>query len=179
MKLRGSFCKTVKAPKTAFDKRSFRWKKSGKAWVLVGCPKGKWSPKSATCKTGSMRAHEVSGARERIVQRGQAREEVSRRGPLSAMMAEQRKREKARAVADKACKRYGVFVWTGENRYPIENVIGGKLYKSEKLASKSAAAQENGGHGRAVRSVDVCTNDEKKAIFEKLIYGEPLGRSRR
>lgn len=58
MKIRGTFCKTVKAPKTAFDKRSFRWKKSGKAFVLVGCRKGDWSPKSATCKTGT-RAHEV------------------------------------------------------------------------------------------------------------------------
>jgi len=58
VKIRGSFCRSVKAPKTAFDKRSFRWKKSGRGFVLVGCPKGKWSPKSATCKTGT-RAHEV------------------------------------------------------------------------------------------------------------------------
>lgn len=58
MKIRGVFCKSVKAPKTAFDKRSFRWKKSGKAFVLVGCPKGKWSAKSAKCTTG-LRAHEV------------------------------------------------------------------------------------------------------------------------
>jgi hypothetical protein len=53
MRIKGSFCKQVKAPKTAFDRRSFRWKKSGKAFVLVGCRKGDWSPKSKTCKTGT------------------------------------------------------------------------------------------------------------------------------
>lgn len=58
MKIRGLFCKSVKSPKTAFDRRSFRWKKSGKAFVLVGCRKGDWSAKSKTCKTGT-RAHEV------------------------------------------------------------------------------------------------------------------------
>lgn len=58
MKIRGSFCKVVKAPKTKFDKRSFRWRKSGKAWVLVGCMKGDWNAKKSKCVTGT-KAHEV------------------------------------------------------------------------------------------------------------------------
>jgi len=58
VKIRGSFCATVKAPKTKFDRRSFRWKKSGKAFVLVGCPKGKWKPRTETCATGT-RAYEI------------------------------------------------------------------------------------------------------------------------
>ena len=58
MRIKGSFCKTTKAPKSKFDRRSFRWKKSGKAYVLVGCKKGHWNAKSARCKTGT-RAHEV------------------------------------------------------------------------------------------------------------------------
>lgn len=57
-KIRGTFCKTVTAPKKRFDRRSFRWKKSGKAFVLVGCLKGDWNAKSKTCKTGT-RAHEI------------------------------------------------------------------------------------------------------------------------
>ena len=58
MKIRGSFCKRVVAPKTKFDKRSFRWKKSGKAFILVGCPKGKWQPTKSKCATGT-RAYEI------------------------------------------------------------------------------------------------------------------------
>jgi hypothetical protein len=57
-KIRGSFCKTIKAPKSVFDRRSFRWKKSGKAFVLVGCKKGDWNAKAAKCATGT-RAREV------------------------------------------------------------------------------------------------------------------------
>lgn len=52
----GRFCKRVLLPKSAFDKRSFRWKKSGQAWVLVGCPKGTW--KNDRCAVGT-RAHVV------------------------------------------------------------------------------------------------------------------------
>jgi hypothetical protein len=44
-KIKGTFCERTTAPKSAFDKRSFRYKKSGKAWVLIGCPKGSWQPK--------------------------------------------------------------------------------------------------------------------------------------
>jgi hypothetical protein len=92
---------------------------------------------------------------------------------IAPWMVDQRKRDKARAVADKACTRYGVFVWEGNGRYPADKVIGGKLYKSDKLAAKSPAANEQGGRDRVIRTVDVCTSDQKKAIFEKLVYGEP------
>lgn len=55
-KIVGRFCKRIVAPKRAFDRRSFRWKKSGRAWVLVGCPKGKW--KRDRCTVG-LKAHEL------------------------------------------------------------------------------------------------------------------------
>lgn len=55
-KIKGRFCKRVLAPKTAFDRRSFRWKKSGLAWVLVGCRRGHW--RRGRCVKG-LRAHEV------------------------------------------------------------------------------------------------------------------------
>jgi hypothetical protein len=63
-KMVGKFCERTMAPKSDFDKQSFRWKKSGKAWVLVGCPKGKWAPKKAWthCRTVKGRrrcSHEV------------------------------------------------------------------------------------------------------------------------
>lgn len=57
-KMKGTFCEERLAPKTQFDKRSFRYKKSGKAWVLVACPKGKWNTKAARCRVG-MRAHKL------------------------------------------------------------------------------------------------------------------------
>lgn len=50
--IRGTFCESIQTPKRAFDPRSFRWKRSGKAWVLVGCPKGKWASRKKTCKVG-------------------------------------------------------------------------------------------------------------------------------
>lgn len=45
-------------PKSYFDQRSFRWIKSGKARILIGCPKGKWSPKKQRCRVGT-RAYEI------------------------------------------------------------------------------------------------------------------------
>ena len=39
-KITGRFCERIELPKSAFDHRSFRWKKSGRAWVLVGCRRG-------------------------------------------------------------------------------------------------------------------------------------------
>lgn len=57
-KIKGSFCEEKLASKTQFDKRSFRYKKSGKAWVIVACPKGKWSAKTKHCKVG-MRGHKL------------------------------------------------------------------------------------------------------------------------
>lgn len=55
-KIRGRFCKRKVAPKSAFDRRSFRWKKSGRAWVLVGCRRGHF--RHGRCDNG-LRAHEV------------------------------------------------------------------------------------------------------------------------
>jgi hypothetical protein len=57
-KIKGAFCEEKVTVKTAFDKRSFRYKKSGKAWVLIGCPKGQWAAKAKRCKIGT-RAHKV------------------------------------------------------------------------------------------------------------------------
>jgi hypothetical protein len=57
-KIKGAFCEEKLAVKTDFDKRSFRYKKSGKAWVLIGCPKGKWNARTSHCKVGT-RAHKV------------------------------------------------------------------------------------------------------------------------
>jgi hypothetical protein len=57
--LRGAFfsaeayCERKVAPKSKFDARSFRWKKSGKGRVLVGCPKGKWNAKTERCRVGT------------------------------------------------------------------------------------------------------------------------------
>lgn len=47
-----SFCERTVNPKSIFDARSFRWIRSGKARVLVGCPKGKWAVRKARCKVG-------------------------------------------------------------------------------------------------------------------------------
>jgi hypothetical protein len=60
-KMKGSFCEKQKSPRSAFDGRSFRWKHSGKSWVLVGCPKGRWDARKARCKVGT-RAHKILAA---------------------------------------------------------------------------------------------------------------------
>jgi hypothetical protein len=52
-KIVGSFCKRTAHPKSSFDERSFRWKQSGRAWLLVGCPKGKWQPRNERCSVGT------------------------------------------------------------------------------------------------------------------------------
>jgi hypothetical protein len=70
-KITGTFCERTENPKSKFDGRSFRWKKSGRSWVLVGCPKGKWNAKKARCKVGT-RAH-------KILARASARCRVGRR----------------------------------------------------------------------------------------------------
>ena len=53
-KIKGTFCEEKKSPTKAFDPRSFRWKSSGKgkAWLLVGCPKGAWQPRKKSCAVG-------------------------------------------------------------------------------------------------------------------------------
>ncbi len=57
-KIRGTFCREVVAPKRGFDPRSFRWIKRGANWVLIGCPRGKWTARTERCRVGT-RAHEV------------------------------------------------------------------------------------------------------------------------
>jgi len=57
-KMKGSFCERSVEPKGAFDKRSFRYKKSGSAWLLLGCPKGYWQPRNQQCAVGT-RAHKL------------------------------------------------------------------------------------------------------------------------
>ncbi len=57
-KITGRFCERQVNPKSSFDKRSFRYKKSGKSWVLIGCPRGEWQPRNQRCKVGT-RAYKV------------------------------------------------------------------------------------------------------------------------
>lgn len=49
-------CEKKLAPKSKFDRRSFRWKTSGKARVLVACPKGHW--RRGRCTVG-LRAYKL------------------------------------------------------------------------------------------------------------------------
>lgn len=51
--MHGTFCEKKLAAKKRFDRRSFRWKKSGKAWLLIGCPKGSWKAKKQVCAVGT------------------------------------------------------------------------------------------------------------------------------
>lgn len=44
-------------PKEMFEPRSFRWVKSGRGRLLVGCPKGKWAPRT----TKRIRGRSVTG----------------------------------------------------------------------------------------------------------------------
>jgi len=55
-KIQGTFCERVVTPKRAFAPRSFRWKRSGKAWVMIGCPLGKW--RNGSCSAGT-KAHVI------------------------------------------------------------------------------------------------------------------------
>ena len=57
-KMRGAFCEEKLAAKSKFAKGSFRYKKSGKAWLIIGCPKGKWNAKAKRCKVGT-RGHKL------------------------------------------------------------------------------------------------------------------------
>ena len=58
LKIRGRFRACSPSPKPRLDRRSLRWKRSGKAWVLVGCPQGEWQPRAKRCSVGT-RAAEV------------------------------------------------------------------------------------------------------------------------
>lgn len=55
-KIKGAFCEREMLPKSVFDRRSLRWKKSGKSWVMTGCRKGKF--RGGRCSNG-LRAHVI------------------------------------------------------------------------------------------------------------------------
>lgn len=57
-KIKGIFCSKIKARKSAFDPRSFRWIQRGRTWLLIGCPKGQWASRKKRCKVGT-RAYEI------------------------------------------------------------------------------------------------------------------------
>lgn len=56
--VQGTFCERQIVAKSRFAKESFRYKKSGAAWVLIGCPKRRWDARVARCRVG-MRAYKV------------------------------------------------------------------------------------------------------------------------
>lgn len=51
--IQGTFCERVENPKSKFDSRGFRWMTSGRARILIGCPKGKWQPRKKHCTVGT------------------------------------------------------------------------------------------------------------------------------
>ncbi len=73
-KIRGRFCERVVLAKGRFDRRSFRWKKTGNAWLLVGCRKGSY--RSGVCQTGMAthvilaRSNKVCRVGERAIRKG-------------------------------------------------------------------------------------------------------------
>jgi hypothetical protein len=68
-KIQGSFCERSVHGKQSFDPRSFRWVHSGRAWILVGCPHGKFT--RGRCRVG-LRAYKVLAPRARC-KRGEKR----------------------------------------------------------------------------------------------------------
>jgi hypothetical protein len=51
--MQGRFCERKGLPKNRFERASFRYKKVGRNWLLVGCPKGKWDARRRRCRTGT------------------------------------------------------------------------------------------------------------------------------
>lgn len=51
-KIKGTFCESTITPKRTFAPASFRWKRSGKAWLITGCSKRGWQPNKKRCKVG-------------------------------------------------------------------------------------------------------------------------------
>lgn len=49
-KIVGTFCEEALAPRRDFESSSFRWKRTGSAWLLVGCPKGDWNKTEQWCR---------------------------------------------------------------------------------------------------------------------------------
>ena len=52
-KIKGDYCERSEKPRRSFDRRSFRWIKRGKAWLLIGCPRGSWKPRTGRCSVGT------------------------------------------------------------------------------------------------------------------------------
>lgn len=54
VKMHGRFKVCIVAPKRAFDRRSFRYKRvSKRTFVLVGCPRGRFRPRAKRCDVGT------------------------------------------------------------------------------------------------------------------------------
>ncbi len=85
------------------------------------------------------------------------------------MHAQAKARERAIAAADKACTRYGIFPWSGDNRgYLASNAVGGKLFGSRVVADKAVKRQDpDMAKNYVVRSVGVCTSAERDALIAK------------
>ncbi len=63
-KLPKSKCERILEPKGSFAPRSFRWIKSGRAFLLIGCPAGEWMPRAKRCRVGTRAHAEVLAARK-------------------------------------------------------------------------------------------------------------------
>lgn len=57
---------------------------------------------------------------------------------MGKRLSEWEKENRIKVKAAKKAQRWGVFVWTPENRYPQSSAIDGKLYKSYASATKAA-----------------------------------------
>lgn len=62
MKLPKQKCRKKLSTRKA-AKGSFRWKKSGSAYLLIACPARKWDKKKGKCKVGTFAVEEVKAAR--------------------------------------------------------------------------------------------------------------------
>jgi len=60
-----SYCERTVKPKPSFDRRSFRWKQSGSARVLIACPKGHYDARREVCRVGTRAYKVVAPARGR------------------------------------------------------------------------------------------------------------------
>lgn len=64
---RARYTRTILARKKDFDPRSFRYIKVGEKRILIGCPKGKWSPSRRKCKVGTRGVVKLTPKRANIV----------------------------------------------------------------------------------------------------------------
>lgn len=62
MKLPQKKC-TQKLSNRKAAKGSYRWKKSGSAFLLIACPRGKWNAKTERCKVGTFAVEKVKARR--------------------------------------------------------------------------------------------------------------------